>query len=49
MSPDKSFRQRMEAGATREDLMRYYALTPGQFDNIINCLKKHQTTKNEPS
>lgn len=39
---DLSFSQRMQAGASPEELMRYYSLTPGQYDNVVKCGGRNQ-------
>lgn len=41
----RSFRANMDAGATREELMIYYALTPGQFEKVMTSLQEIRSRK----
>jgi hypothetical protein len=40
MNHGQSFRQRMDAGASQEELMKYYALSPSEYQRIISCLEE---------
>jgi hypothetical protein len=35
-----SFSQRLNAGWTKAELMRYYALNEGQYQKVLNCLDR---------
>ncbi len=39
MKTETSFSQKMKAGWTKERLMAYYALTEGEYERVIACLK----------
>ena len=36
---DLSFSQRLKAGMSKPDLMKYYCLTEGEYDRVIRCLE----------
>lgn len=35
-----SFRQRMEAGASKEELKKYYVMSDREYDRMITCLQE---------
>lgn len=40
MKAGLSFRQRMEAGAGKEELKKYYAMSDREYDRVITCLQE---------
>jgi hypothetical protein len=40
MKAGLGFRHRMEAGATKEDLKKYYAMSDREYDRVITCLQE---------
>lgn len=41
---DRSFRQRLESGATQEDLKKHYALTDSQYERVLKSLERIRET-----
>ncbi|VVB85645.1 Uncharacterised protein [uncultured archaeon] len=37
---EPSFSQRLKAGWSKTDLMRYYALDEKQYDKVLACLER---------
>ena len=40
MKAGLSFRQRMEAGASKEELKKYYTMSDREYDRVITCLQE---------
>lgn len=40
MKAGLSFRQRMEAGASKEELKKYYFMNDFEYDKVIACLQE---------
>ncbi len=40
MTRTPSFSQKLKAGVTKQELMKYYALTETQFDKLLICLAR---------
>ncbi len=38
MKKERSFRGRLDAGATKEELMKYYALSEVQYQRVVESL-----------
>ena len=35
-----SFSQKLNAGWSKDDLVKYYALNEGQYQKVLNCLDR---------
>ncbi len=40
---DSSFSAKMKAGWSRDDLMKYYALTDGEYEKVHECVLRIQS------
>jgi hypothetical protein len=38
MKKERSFRERLKAGSTKEELMKYYALSEVQYQRVLKSL-----------
>lgn len=39
MTREPSFSQRLKSGATKEELMKLYAITEAQYEKLLSCLE----------
>jgi hypothetical protein len=42
-----SFSQKLQAGASSEELKKYYALSPSEYQRIISCLQELKLNSGE--
>jgi hypothetical protein len=45
MSTERSFKARLAAGETKEQLMKYFAMSEDQYNRVLVCLERIKREK----